>query len=87
MSKLKQRASMVEIVGRNVGIMLTARGLKPRDVAERLNITESAVRSWLRGERDMGINRLAMVAKILNTTPTMLLTEPEQLAESCIRLL
>lgn len=86
MPKVNREPKPREIIAKNIKIMLVARGMKTKEIAKRLNVTPNAVGKWLRADTEMGVDTLGRIAHILNTTPTMLLTVPEEVAENCTRL-
>ena len=74
-------------IGRNIKIMLAARGMKISELAERLNVTPGAVSHWVSGSNAMSVETLGMIAKVLKIEPAALLAAPEQVADNLAMLL
>lgn len=87
MPKLKHEPTTREIIALNIKMQLMLRGMKPKDMAKRLNVSVGCVGKWLRGENAMSVDTLGMVAEILKTTPDKLLIPAESFAENCTRLI
>ena len=57
--------------------MLKNKGMKQKDLADALGVSEVTVSRWLSGERKLSIETVEKIANVLETTPAYLMSENE----------
>lgn len=63
------------MLDRNIRAQMIRSGIRPRDMAKKLRITERTWFNWLKAPERMTIGHLEVIAVILRTTPAELLRE------------
>lgn len=76
-----------DVALRNIKIMLLARGLRQKDLARRVNVTEGTLSNWLSGRIVMRLDDLDHICEVLHTTPVELYSPPEEVAKNCMRFI
>lgn len=61
------------IIGNTIRELRNAKELTMKELGERVGLTESAIGMIERGERNPSIDKLPVIAKALNTTPSLLM--------------
>lgn len=61
---------------------LKVKGLKQRDLAEHLDMSEPSISKWLNGKAPMTMSQFARVAELLGAKPEDLLFSPEDAEKS-----
>lgn len=61
---------------------LRLRGLRQKDVAQALGVSEASVSNWIRGNQQMSVGQLRQIALLLKADPSDLLREPDERALS-----
>lgn len=57
--------------------MLKNKGMKQKDLADALGVSEVTVSRWLSGERKLSMETVEKIADVLQTTPAYLMSENE----------
>lgn len=57
--------------------MLKNKGMKQKDLADALSVSEVTVSRWLSGERKLSMETVEKIADVLQTTPAYLMSENE----------
>ena len=57
--------------------MLKNKGMKQKDLADALSVSEVTVSRWLSGERKLSMETVKKIADVLETTPAYLMSENE----------
>lgn len=55
-----------ENVKRNLGYYLSLKGLTQKELAEKLNVSQSAVTNWIKGNNSPDIDTVALICNILD---------------------
>lgn len=72
LAQLQEQARMVE----NIPLWLRKCGLKQKDVANALGVSEGTVSKWLHGEQGMSVGQLRQIAVLVGAHPGDLLRPP-----------
>ncbi|MCR4735286.1 MAG: helix-turn-helix domain-containing protein [Treponema sp.] len=76
---------MNESVRSKIEMLLRAKKMSQRDLAEKLGVTEVTVSRWLNGERDPSIETLNKIAQALDTTTSDLFTNNSLVNKSAVK--